>query len=75
MSSKYRHIQTLEEILDVQPRTTWDHYRTTTEAERDEYIKWLRRQSTNLAFACLAERQRRKQRISTPDGPRYGSAS
>jgi hypothetical protein len=41
--TRYRQIQELEIVLGVEPRTTWEHYCSTTEAEREDYLRWLRR--------------------------------
>jgi len=40
---EFRQIQELEVVLGIEPRTTQEHYDTTTEAEREEYLRWLRR--------------------------------
>jgi hypothetical protein len=40
---EYRQIRELEIVLGVEPQTTWEHYRSTTEAEREEYLRWLKR--------------------------------
>jgi len=40
---EFRQIQELELILGVEPRTTWEHYLSTTEDERENYLRWLRR--------------------------------
>ena len=43
------HIRTLEKAAGVQPATTSDHYSTTTEAERKDYLRWLASQAPTTA--------------------------
>jgi hypothetical protein len=44
---EYQKIRELEIVLGVKPATTWEHYCSTTGTEREEYLRWLKRQAPN----------------------------
>lgn len=43
------HIRALEKAAGVEPATTQEHYRTTTDADRRDYMKWLSAQAPTTA--------------------------
>ena len=44
-----KHIRALEKAAGVEPATTREHYRTTTEEERRDYMRWLAQQAPYTA--------------------------
>jgi hypothetical protein len=49
---EYRKIRELEIVLGVEPQTTWEHYLSTTDEEREEYLRWLKRNAP-YHWMCL----------------------